>query len=63
MHSRLKAAAEIPGLIPLGCLGLDKYVTTDSTYAMVERLIASFPRYRRGDASERLDILREIRGD
>jgi UDP-galactopyranose mutase len=59
----LKAAAELPGLIPLGRLGLYKYVTTDSTYAMVESLLASLPRYEKGDASERLDILKEIRGD
>ncbi len=59
----LKAAAEIPGLIPLGRLGLYKYVTTDSTYAMVERLLAALPRYQRADASERFDLLKQIRGD
>jgi UDP-galactopyranose mutase len=62
-HRYLKAATEIFGLIPLGRLGLYKYVTTDSTYEMVERLVAMLPRYQRADADERFEILRRVRGD
>ena len=35
----LEEAVTIQGLIPLGRLGLYKYVTVDSTFAMVERLL------------------------
>jgi UDP-galactopyranose mutase len=59
----LRATAEIPGLIPLGRLGLYKYVTTDTTYGMVERLVAILPRYRHADANERFEILKHVRGD
>jgi hypothetical protein len=50
-------------VIPLGRLGLYKYTTMDSTYAMVRRLAASLEDYLRGDAQRRLDILRGVRGD
>jgi UDP-galactopyranose mutase len=59
----LEAAAETPGLIPLGRLGLYKYVTADSTFGMVERLVATLPRYQHADANERLEILKQLRGD
>ena len=59
----LEAATEIAGLIPLGRLGLYKYVTMDSTFAMVERLLDVLPRYRQAGAQERLALLREVRGD
>ena len=62
-HRYLRAAAEIRGLIPLGRLGLYKYVTTDSTYAMVERMLALLPRYEGADVEERFDILKQLRGD
>ena len=53
----------IQGLIPLGRLGLYKYVTMDSTFAMVERLLACLEDYLRAKPAERLELLREIRGD
>jgi UDP-galactopyranose mutase len=59
----LADAALMPGVIPLGRLGLYKYTTMDSTYAMVRRLIGSLGRYLGADAVERLDILRSVRGD
>jgi UDP-galactopyranose mutase len=59
----LADASTIQGVIPLGRLGLYKYTTTDSTYAMVRRLIGSLERYLVGDAAERYDILRHVRGD
>jgi len=59
----LAAAAEIDGLIPLGRLGLYKYVTTDSTFAMIERLFQQLPRYEQADADERFAILKQVRGD
>jgi len=59
----LKASAKIQGLIPLGRLGLYKYVTTDSTFGMVERLFEVLPRYQQADAEERLALLKRVRGD
>ncbi len=59
----LEEAVTIQGLIPLGRLGLYKYVTVDSTFAMVERLIACLEDYLRAEPAERLELLREIRGD
>ena len=59
----LKAAAQIRGLIPIGRLGLYKYVTTDTTYDMVDRLLEMLPRYFSADPEERLQILRQVRGD
>ncbi len=59
----LADASTIPGVIPLGRLGLYKYTTTDSTYSMVRRLLGSLDRYLSGDAAERYDILRNVRGD
>ena len=59
----LEEAVTIQGLIPLGRLGLYKYVTVDSTFAMVERLVACLEDYLRAEPAERLELLREIRGD
>jgi UDP-galactopyranose mutase len=59
----LEVAAETPGLIPLGRLGLYKYVTADSTYGMIERLVATLPRYQHADANGRFEILKQVRGD
>lgn len=59
----LSETAKIRGLIPLGRLGFYKYVTTDSTYAMVQRLCESLGRYSEAGETERLEILRHIRGD
>lgn len=59
----LEAAAGADRLVPLGRLGLYKYVTMDSTYAMALRLLDSLERYLAADARERLEILRYVRGD
>jgi len=59
----LEAAAETPGLIPLGRLGLYKYVTADTTYGMIERMVATLQLYQHADANERFEILKQIRGD
>ena len=59
----LAASAKIPGLIPLGRLGLYKYVTTDSTFAMIERLFEALPNYHKADAEERFTLLKQVRGD
>lgn len=59
----LHDAADVPRLVPLGRLGLYKYVTTDSTLAMVQRLLACLERYLAADADGRFELLREIRGD
>jgi UDP-galactopyranose mutase len=50
-------------VIPLGRLGLYKYTTMDSTYAMARRLVRSLDRYLEGTPAERFEILREVRGD
>ena len=59
----LEAASQIPSLIPLGRLGFYKYVTVDTTFAMVERLMDSLDAYLAADPSNRFEILRAIRGD
>ncbi len=59
----LDDATRLAAVIPLGRLGLYKYTTVDSTYAMVRRLAASLEDYLRGDPARRLDILRGVRGD
>ena len=50
-------------VIPLGRLGLYKYVTMDSTLAMAQRLVHAARELPRREAGERFEILREIRGD
>jgi UDP-galactopyranose mutase len=59
----LASATETPGIVPLGRLGLYKYVTIDTTYAMVGRMVDLLERYLSSDAAERLEIMREVRGD
>ena len=59
----LDDATHLPCVIPLGRLGLYKYTTMDSTYAMVQRLAASLDGYLGSGQTERLTILRAIRGD
>lgn len=59
----LTCATKSPGVIPLGRLGLYKYVTIDTTYAMVDRMVALLERYFSGEAVERFEIMREVRGD
>jgi UDP-galactopyranose mutase len=62
-YKYLAAATSMPGVIPLGRLGLYKYVTMDSTYSMVLRLLGSLDRYLSADAGERFEVLRHVRGD
>jgi UDP-galactopyranose mutase len=62
-YKYLEEAARIPGMVPLGRLGLYKYVTMDSTLAMVQRLAESLESYLEGDTGQRFEILRAIRGD
>ncbi|MDP9176538.1 MAG: FAD-dependent oxidoreductase [Gemmatimonadota bacterium] len=50
-------------IIPLGRLGLYKYTTMDSTFAMARRLVQSIDRYREAKPKERFEILRNVRGD
>ncbi len=59
----LRAAAEIPGLVPLGRLGLYKYVTIDSTYAMALRFVEALDELQSGDVERRLQLLDHFRGD
>jgi UDP-galactopyranose mutase len=59
----LEAATRIPGVVPLGRLGLYKYVTMDTTYGMVTRLVEHFESLLGGSADERFEIMREVRGD
>jgi UDP-galactopyranose mutase len=59
----LDAAAHIRGFLPLGRLGLYKYVTMDSTLAMAQRLLASLEDYLSAGPGRRFELLREIRGD
>lgn len=59
----LRDATAAPGFIPLGRLGLYKYVTIDTTFGMVRRMIEQLERYLGGDPSERFEVMREVRGD
>lgn len=59
----LAEAARIPGLVPLGRLGLYKYVTVDSTYAMAVRFVESLEQYLSAGERERLELLHALRGD
>jgi UDP-galactopyranose mutase len=59
----LEQATQIPGLVPIGRLGLYKYVTMDSTLGMVQRLAESLETFLESDASGRFEILRAVRGD
>ena len=55
-YKYLAAATRVHGVVPLGRLGLYKYVTMDSTYSMVLRLLSSLDRYLGADAAERFEI-------
>ncbi len=59
----LDSVSRIDGVIPLGRLGLYKYVTVDSTFAMVERMLLALADYQAGDSDARLAVMRSIRGD
>jgi hypothetical protein len=51
----------VRGLVPLGRLGLYKYVTMDSTPSMVQRLVECLDGYLSADEANRFEIQREIR--
>ena len=59
----LNAVARHPPLLPLGRLGMYKYLTMDSTLGMVQRLVSSLDRYLSASEKERGTILTEIRGE
>ncbi len=59
----LDDAARLTGVVPLGRLGLYKYTTMDSTYAMARRLVDVLDEYLGAAPSRRLDLLRDVRGD
>ena len=59
----LASVTGLGAVIPLGRLGLYKYTTMDTTFAMARRLIRSLDRYLEGTPTERFAILREVRGD
>jgi UDP-galactopyranose mutase len=62
-HRYLHEAARMGHVIPIGRLGLYKYVTMDSTLSMVQRLAGSLDEYMASDPASRFDILRAVRGD
>ena len=62
-HRYLHEVTRIERLIPLGRLGLYKYVTMDSTLSMVQRLCSQLESYLGAEPAERFEILRAIRGD
>src|SRR5262249_58998334 len=59
----LTDVTSLGAVIPLGRLGLYKYTTMDSTFAMARRLVRWLECYLAGNPTERLAILREVRGD
>lgn len=59
----LAAITRLGPVVPLGRLGLYKYTTMDSTFAMAQRLVRSLDRYLAADPPARFEILREVRGD
>jgi UDP-galactopyranose mutase len=59
----LELATAMPACVPLGRLGLYKYVTMDTTYGMVSRMIEHLDVFLSGSAEQRFDALREVRGD
>jgi UDP-galactopyranose mutase len=58
----LEAISEMPGLVPLGRLGMYKYLTMDSTLAMAQRLVEHLDRYLEAPQPERLALLSDVRG-
>ena len=59
----LEEAARVERLMPLGRLGLYKYVTMDSTLSMVQRLGEELESYLGAGPAKRFEILRAVRGD
>jgi len=62
VEAYLRHAAGLPGFVPLGRLGMYKYLTTDSTLGMVQRFLEVLEAYMVADADERLALLHRIRG-
>lgn len=62
VQAYLRHAAGLPGFVPLGRLGMYKYLTTDSTLGMVQRFLEVLEAYMVADADERLALLHRIRG-
>jgi len=59
----LAEAACLRGFVPIGRLGMYKYVTMDSTYGMVQRMCDGLDQYSGGSCPQRLEVLKHIRGD
>lgn len=59
----LREATSTARVIPLGRLGLYKYVTIDTTYDMVRRLLSLLEGYLGTGPDGRYEMLREVRGD
>ena len=62
-YQYLTDATHIHGFIPLGRLGMYKYVTMDSTYSMVLRLCECLAEYAEASPERRFELLRDVRGD
>jgi UDP-galactopyranose mutase len=62
-YQYLRSATAGPGIVPLGRLGLYKYVTIDTTYGMVRRMVDQLERYLTGDGDDRFEVMRAVRGD
>jgi UDP-galactopyranose mutase len=62
-HRYLEEVSRIERLIPLGRLGLYKYVTMDSTLSMIQRLCELLENYLGAEPAKRFELLRAIRGD
>lgn len=62
-YKYLTDVTSLGAVIPLGRLGLYKYTTMDSTFAMARRLAGSLDRYLAAKPAERFEILRQVRGD
>ena len=59
----LEEVTHIERVVPLGRLGLYKYVTMDSTLSMVQRLGEELESYLAAGPEKRFEILRAVRGD
>ena len=62
-YQYLRSATAGPGIVPLGRLGLYKYVTIDTTYGMVRRMVDQLEPYLTGDGDDRFEVMRAVRGD
>ena len=62
-YQYLRSATAGAGIVPLGRLGLYKYVTIDTTFGMVRRMVDQLERYLTGDGDDRFEVMRAVRGD